>query len=121
MVEIGRIDIMMPVSLLSRFLANPREGHLEQVLHIFAYLKSHDRSAIVFDTTTPSSQGHFKECYWSHYYPEAADELLPNMPQKKGNSVNTTCFVDADHAGCQVTRRSHTGIFHAKSTNPMVL
>jgi hypothetical protein len=21
-----------------------------------------------------------------------------------------TCFVDADHAGCQVTRRSHTGV-----------
>jgi hypothetical protein len=31
MVEIGRVDTMMPVTLLSRFLANPREGHLEQV------------------------------------------------------------------------------------------
>jgi hypothetical protein len=105
MVEIGRIDIMMPVSLLSRFLANSGEGHLEQVLHIFAYLKSHDRSAIVFDTTTPSSQGDFKECDWSQYYPEAADELPPNIPEKRGNFVNTTCFVDADHAGCQITRR----------------
>ena len=32
------------------------------------------------------------------------------MPEMRGREVVTTCFVDADHAGCQVTRRSHTGI-----------
>jgi hypothetical protein len=43
-IELGRIDIMIEVSLLSRFLANPREGHLQQALHIFGYLKKHERS-----------------------------------------------------------------------------
>jgi hypothetical protein len=51
--KIGRIDILMPVSLMSRYLVSAREGHLEQVFHIFAYLKHHPRSTIVFDNTIP--------------------------------------------------------------------
>jgi hypothetical protein len=37
-VELGRIDIHVYVALLSSYLAQPRIGHLQQVLHIFAYL-----------------------------------------------------------------------------------
>jgi hypothetical protein len=32
----------------------------------------------------------------------------------------TTCFVDADHAGCQVTRRSHTGVLLYVNRTPVV-
>ena len=39
--EIGRVDILLEVALLSQYQANPREGHLEQLLHIFAFLKKH--------------------------------------------------------------------------------
>ena len=39
MIEIGRIDITVEVSLLSRYLAQPRTGHLVQVLHISSFLK----------------------------------------------------------------------------------
>jgi hypothetical protein len=38
-VELGRIDIYIHISMLSSFLASPREGHLSEVIHIFAYLK----------------------------------------------------------------------------------
>jgi hypothetical protein len=48
-VELGRIDIHVEVSMLASFLAQPREGHLDQCLHIFAYLKKHRRSTMVFD------------------------------------------------------------------------
>jgi hypothetical protein len=41
--EIGRVDIQLEVSLLSQYEANPREGHLEQLLHIFAFLKHHPK------------------------------------------------------------------------------
>jgi hypothetical protein len=33
------VDILVDVAMLSRFLAAPRRGHLEQVFHIFTYLK----------------------------------------------------------------------------------
>jgi hypothetical protein len=48
-VELGRIEIMVAVTFLSRYLASPREGHLEQAFHIFSYLDSHERSKLVFD------------------------------------------------------------------------
>jgi len=48
-VELGRIDIHVQVALLSQYLANPREGHLDQCFHIFAYLKGHGRSKLVLD------------------------------------------------------------------------
>jgi len=47
--EIGRVDILHEVSLLSQYQANPREGHLEQLLHIFAYLKKKPKITLYFD------------------------------------------------------------------------
>ena len=35
--------------------------------------------------------------------------LPPNMPKPLGNEVVIRCFVDADHAGDTITRRSRTG------------
>ena len=41
---------------------------------------------------------------------EEAKELLPpNRPAPFGEGFTTRCFVDADHAGELVTRRSRTG------------
>jgi hypothetical protein len=40
-IELGWIDIIVEVSLLSRFLACPREGHMQQAFHVFGYLKKH--------------------------------------------------------------------------------
>ncbi len=38
-------------------------------------------------------------------------ESIPlNAPEPRGNPMLMSCFVDADHAGNKITRRSHTGI-----------
>ena len=42
-VELGRVDILLEVALLSTHLALPRVGHLQQVYHIFGYLKKSPR------------------------------------------------------------------------------
>ena len=54
LVELGRIDIITEVSMLTSQLALPREGHLEAVLHIFGYLKGHHNAWMVFDLTYPT-------------------------------------------------------------------
>ena len=109
--EIGRIDILMPVSLMSRYLVSAREGHLEQVFHIFAYLKHHPRSTMVFDDTVPAFKGErFVKCDWAEFYPDVSEAIPTNMPIPRGKDVTMSCFVDADHAGCRETRRSHSGI-----------
>ena len=109
--ELGRIDILMPVSMMSRYLVSARQGHLEQVFHIFAYLKHHPRSTMVFDDTIPTFRSErFVKCDWSEFYPDASEAIPSNMPESRGKEVVMTCFVDADHAGCRETRRSHSGI-----------
>jgi hypothetical protein len=37
-VELGRIDIAVETAIMSQYSASPREGHMEAVYHIFAYL-----------------------------------------------------------------------------------
>ena len=119
-VELGRIDIMVPVTLLSSFLTNPREGHLEQAFHIFAYLHAHDRSCLVFDPRTPVlDESRFTKAEWTEIYPGAEEAIPPNAPFPRGNPVDVMCYVDADHAGCQVTRRSHTGILLFVQNSPV--
>jgi hypothetical protein len=110
-VELGRIDIMFSVSMLSRYLAAPREGHLEQAFHIFAYLKAHSTSSLVFAANPPVvDETKFVSHDWSKYYPDAEEAVPPNMPEQRGKAVIISCHVDADHAGCRVTRRSQSGI-----------
>ena len=102
---------MMPVSMLSRYLVSAREGHLDQVFHVFAYLKTHETSTMVFDDTEPDFDDHrFKECDWSEYYPDAVEAIPRDVPKPQGKAVMCSCFVDADHAGCKVTRRLHTSV-----------
>ena len=52
-VELGRVDICLECSMMSSHLALPREGHLEQVLNIFAYLDKHHNAEIVYDPSDP--------------------------------------------------------------------
>ena len=52
-VELGRVDILLETSLMSTYLAMPRLGHLEQVFHIFGYLKSNSKRRIAFDASHP--------------------------------------------------------------------
>ncbi len=109
--KLGRIDIIVPVSLLSRYLVSPREGHLQQAYRIFAYLKQFNRPALIFDDSEPKIMtDNFHVCDWTSQYPNAKERIPPDVPEMLGYSVVTTCYVDADHAGCQTTRRSHTAI-----------
>jgi Reverse transcriptase (RNA-dependent DNA polymerase) len=110
-VELGRVDIIVETGKLSRYCITPRLGHLEQVLHIFAYLKRFSSCSMVFNWHEPSfDESKFKVCDWTSNYPGAKEAIPPNMPEPRGKSVLTSCYVDADHAGCLATRRSHTGV-----------
>ena len=112
-VELGRVDIDVEVSMMSSHLALPREGHLKELYHIFAYLKAHSNAEMVFDPTPIDfDRSIFERQDWSYsaYGYESLEEELPmNMPTAHGQSMTMRVFVDADHAGETVTRRSRTG------------
>ena len=119
-VELGRIDIYTEVALLSQHLALPRMGHLEAVYHVFAYLNKYEKSRIIFDPTdpVPVTPSHSRPD-WSSFYPQLEEELPPRMPEPLGNPVTLHVFVDANHAGNVVTRRSHTGILLFVQNSPI--
>jgi hypothetical protein len=50
-VELGRIDIDVEVSMMSSHLALPQSGHFQELYHIFAYLKAHSNAEMDFNPT----------------------------------------------------------------------
>ena len=46
-VKLGRVDINCKVSMISSHLDLLQEGHLQEVFHIFAYLKKYHNAEIV--------------------------------------------------------------------------
>ena len=122
-VELGRIDIYTELAQLSQHQSLPRRGHLEATYHIFSYLKKHENGGrIVFDPLTPQidTRAFNTDVDWTDFYGDVAEELPPQMPEPKGKAVNMSCFVDANHAGNMVTRRSHSGILIYVQNAPIV-
>ena len=52
-VQIGRVDILLEVSLISSQLALPRVGHLQAVYRVFGYLKQVPKRKLYFDPMKP--------------------------------------------------------------------
>jgi hypothetical protein len=96
---------------MSYHLCQPREGHIEAVYNIFAYLRKHADSTMAFDDKWPATNDNaFHLSDWTDSeYGDVEEDLPPKMPKPLGNPVKMTCFVDANHAGDKVTRRSQTG------------
>ena len=120
-IELGRVDIFYEVSILSQYLAAPRQGHLLMVYRTFSFLKGWPKCAIVYDPDEPViDESVFHKVDWSEFYGEMQEQLPPKMPEARGRSVITSCFVDSDHAGNKVTRRSHTGILIFVQKAPII-
>ena len=120
-VELGRVDINWEVSLMSSYLASPRIGHLQQIYHMFGYLKLKPKRKLGFDHSEPLiSEKMFKEYDWQDFYKDAKEAIPDGAPQPRGHSVTTHCFVDADHASNKVTRRSQTGVLIFINRAPIV-
>ena len=84
---------------------------MDQAFHIFAYLKKYNKSTLVFDDTVPVfDDSEFTKCDWSEFYPGASEPVPPKAPYLCVEPITMSYFVDAEHAVCRVTRRSHTGV-----------
>lgn len=114
-VELGRVDITTEVSMMASMIAQPREGHLEQLYHIFAFLKIKHNAEMVFDPTPPDiPDNEFEKHDWSHTVygnvkEELPDETHPEYREPRGIGFVIRAYVDSDHAADTVTRRSRTG------------
>jgi hypothetical protein len=112
-VEQGRLDICLVVSIISSHLVLPRVGQLEQVFHIFTHLKKYHNTEVVYDPSDPvidEAQFDAKDWASSEFgHLNGEEKLHPNMPEPRGQGFVFSSKVDADHAFDSVTRRSRTG------------
>ena len=96
--EIGRVDILLEVALLSQYSASPREGHLEQLLHIFAFLRRHPKLTLYLSSEmTKMDFGEFRtnKADFSELYRDTEEQMPHRMPMPRGRSLVMTAFVDA--------------------------
>ena len=109
-VELGRIDVITEVSKLSSHRALPREGHLQALFQVFAFLSKKHNSRSVFDPTYPEiDESQFPRNDWTSFYGDVKEAIPMDAPTPKGKEVVLRMYVDSDHAGDRLTRRSRTG------------
>jgi len=76
---------------------------------------------MVFDETRPPiDERRFTQHDWETMYHDAKEAIPLNALSPRGNAVQMNAYVDADHAGDRVTRRSHTGIVIFLNRAPIV-
>ena len=97
--------------------------------HISRYLKKVNSGYVVMDPTQwdiewigekGEAQPQERARYMKELYPDAKDNLPHDMLKPLGKGVNIGCFVDADHAGNKITRRSHTGVIIFLNSSPII-
>jgi hypothetical protein len=76
---------------------------------------------MVFDPSYPViDTDSFKECEWKSFYGDDVQEAVPtNAPLAQGKEVYVRLFVDFDHTGDMLTRRSRTGFFIYLNMSPI--
>jgi hypothetical protein len=110
MVELGRVDIAVEVSLLWSYLAHPCEEHLEAAIHIMGYLRLKHNTRLVFDPSYPEiCESDFPQFDWTEFYGSVTKAIPTDMPPPLGKAVDIRMMVDSDHAGDKRTQRSCTG------------
>jgi hypothetical protein len=100
----------------------PREGHLAQVYHIFAYLKKHHNAEMVFDPSEPDiDMSLFERKDWTTSEMSFClkEELPSKMPRPRGLGFTMRAYVDADHATDSMTRKSRSGFLVYLNSAPI--
>jgi hypothetical protein len=75
--------------MLSTFLCMPREGQLDDVYHLFAYLSLHHNARVVFDPNYPDvDMRAFIKTDWKPMYGDANEAIPPNAPVTRGKAIH---------------------------------
>jgi hypothetical protein len=66
--QMGRVDILLEVALMLSHKAMPKRGRLEALYSIFAYLRKHEMSTLVFDDARAGAdERRFTEVNWTTF------------------------------------------------------
>ena len=72
--QLGRVEILLEFSFLSTHLDLPRKYNLQQVYHIFGYLKKSPRRRVFMDPDQRNiDESRFKKFDWVDFYIDAEE------------------------------------------------
>jgi hypothetical protein len=85
----GRLDITIEVSMLAVHMANLREGHLNAVFHVFAYLENKHNASLIHDPRYPRIEANAfrNDEDWRAFYGEVKEAMPPSAQPPRGCSV----------------------------------
>ena len=80
---------------------------------MMGYLKRKHNARLFFDPKYPDIDfDTFDDgADWKTFYGDVTEAIPPNAPDPRGKAVDLCMWVDSDHAGDKMTRRSRTGYF----------
>lgn len=120
-VSLARFDIASAVMTMSSFRAMPRQGHLERVKRICAYLAKMRNGAIRIETQEPDlSDIEVPQYDWAaSVYGDVKEDVPNNAPEPLGPYVQIVHYVDANLFHDYLTGRSVTGILDLLNGTPI--
>ncbi len=121
-VTLNRFDIAYSVMVMSRFRAEPREGHMERLKHIYGYLRRYSSAKIRFQTGRFNHDKFFEvpKADWMHsVYGEREVEMFDGCPPGKGARFCVTTFIDSGLHHCKITGKASMGILQFVNSTPM--
>ena len=120
-VEVGRVDILLEVSLLLSHLALLRAGPIQAVYIVFVYLKQVPKRRLYFERDHPDiSEDRFHDIDWDTFNRVAAEAIPLDMPWPRGKTMTSHYFVDVNHSGDNATRISMTCILIFCNRAPII-
>ena len=92
--ELGRVDILLEMAMLSTYMALPRKVHMVQVYHVIGYLKTHSKRHLFFDPRHPDiDERAFSSYEWYDFYRDAKEQVPNDMPPPRGRAVSSHCLL----------------------------
>ena len=84
---------------------------------MYDFLWDKHNSRISFDPTYPGiKKSSFRECEWKDLYGDCEEAIQSNAPKSREKDVDLKLYVDIDHDGEKITRRSRSGFFFYMNT-----
>ena len=89
-ISLGRFDIKYATSVLIRYNAAPREGHIKAMKQSFGYLKKFSKAKSMVDPTLPDHSVYVSNTYdnWSEFYPDAEEAIPLDIPEALSHCKN---------------------------------
>ena len=82
-----------------------------RMVKVFSNLKGKPNGKIICDSSYPHYSKYKSEDHdnWKDFYPDAEEDIPPDLPNQYGKPLRITCYVDVDQTHCKIARRSVTG------------